>query len=372
MLLEMNVSLRRGNFDLTADLSVQDENIGLLGRSGAGKSTMLGLLTGTMRPESGRIVLDGKTLFDSRKGIFIPREQRPVGAVLQNDTLHSGETVKECLSSAYERTLKQRRRFQPDHLIDFLHIGHLLNRPIASLSTGERQRVLLANALLKSPRLLLLDDPLATMGHDVSNVLTPFLKRVASELRLPLVYASQTLGDMLEFSEKVAVMDQGRVVRLGLLNDLLREVGMIQKIGLSQFENKMRATIIAHDIPNGCTLAETYGTELILPLRSDLAPDTSIAVTLSSNEIALSRGYIAGISMQNQIKGRICALIPAENGILVQIDCGNVWIAGISLKACQDMNLNEGDSVYCLAKTVAFSYRANTDPKSFGGLFGRR
>ena len=116
MLLEMNVKLRRGHFDLTTQLSISDSNVGLFCKSGAGKSTVLGLIAGTLQPQSGQIVLDGKILFDSRKGIMILREQRPVGAVLQLDYINSVGTVRDNLTDTYNRTLKHRRIFKLDYL----------------------------------------------------------------------------------------------------------------------------------------------------------------------------------------------------------------------------------------------------------------
>ena len=153
MLLEMNVKLRRGHFDLATQLSVNETSIGLFGRSGAGKSTVLGLIAGTIQPHSGQIVLDGKILFNSRKGIMVPREQRPVGAVLQIDCANCIETVRENLTTAFNRTLKQRRLFKLDFLIELLELGPMLDHSIDLLSTGERQRVALARSLLKSPQL---------------------------------------------------------------------------------------------------------------------------------------------------------------------------------------------------------------------------
>lgn len=132
---------------------------------------------------------------------------------------------------------------------------------------------------------------------------------------------------------------------------------VFQQTGLNQIENLMVAKIITHDVPNGCTIAESFGTQLILPLNKELATGALTTIAVSSNEIALSLGIVRGISIQNQIRGRICTLISGENGVLVQIDCGNIWVAGVSLKACRNMNLQEGISVYCLAKTVAFMYR---------------
>jgi molybdate transport system ATP-binding protein len=150
MLLEMYVKLRRGHFDLTTQLSISDTSVGLFGKSGTGKSTVLGLIADTIQPQSGNIVLDGKILFDSRKGILMPREQRPVGAVLQVDCANSAETVRDNLTSAFNRTLKQRRIFKLDFLIGLLELGPILDHAIAQLSAGERQRVALARSLLKS------------------------------------------------------------------------------------------------------------------------------------------------------------------------------------------------------------------------------
>lgn len=165
MLLEMNVKLRRGHFDLTTRLSISDSSVGLFGKSGAGKSTVLGLIAGTIQPQSGHIILDGKILFDSRKGIMVPREQRPVGAVLQIDCADSTETVRDNLTAVYNCTLKHRRIFKLDFLIELLELGPILNHVIELLSAGERQRVALARSLLKSPRLLLLDETFAAIGN---------------------------------------------------------------------------------------------------------------------------------------------------------------------------------------------------------------
>ena len=119
MLLDINVNMRRGNFNLATSLSVKNDATGLFGASGAGKSTLLGLIAGTLQPQSGRIVFDGKTLFDSRKGIIVPREQRPIGAVLQQDSIQGNATVKDSLCAVYDRTLRQRRLFKPGRTCRF-------------------------------------------------------------------------------------------------------------------------------------------------------------------------------------------------------------------------------------------------------------
>lgn len=354
MLLEMNVGSRRGRFEL----AVRDASTGLFGPSGAGKSTILGLIAGTLQPRSGRISLDGKILFDSRKGILVPREQRPVGAVLQHDVVATGETVRASLRSAYERTLTGRRWFKPARLVEVLELGKVLDRDTACLSAGERQRVVLARALLKSPRLLLLDEPFAPLGPNFKTQLLPFLRRVRDELGLPVLYASHSLGDILEITDRLILVGEGRILGGGRLRDVARDAELPE---LSQIDNVLPITIQSHDTEAGCTLATSYGVELVLPLRPQRVPGSRVQVVVRAGDIALSRHYLRGISIQNQIKGRICALVQTGNSMMVQVDCGTTLLVGITPKAYRDMGLIEGETVYCLAKTQAFGYLGDND-----------
>ncbi|MBS4051085.1 MAG: ATP-binding cassette domain-containing protein, partial [Methylomonas sp.] len=164
MLLEMNVKLRRGHFDLSTQISLENASAGLFGQSGAGKSTVLGLIADTPQAQSVHIALDGKILFDSQKGIMVPREQRPIGAVLQTDSLDLAASVRETLHGIYRRCWTQRRLFKPDYLMRLLELDPILDRSIMRLSAGDRQKVMLAGSLLKSPKMLLLDDTFAAIG----------------------------------------------------------------------------------------------------------------------------------------------------------------------------------------------------------------
>jgi molybdate transport system ATP-binding protein len=364
MLLEMNVKLRRGHFNLSTCLSISDASAGLFGRSGAGKSTVLGLIAGTIQPQSGHIVLDGKILFDSRKGIMMPREQRPVGAVLQTDRTDSAETVRDNLTAAYNHTLKHRRIFKLDFLIELLELGPILDHVIEQLSAGERQRVALARSLLKSPRLLLLDDTFAAIGNDYRLQLLPILNRLRDELDLPVLYASQSLGEILELTDRLIVLEQGKVLHNGSLLEVAKHQGMMRYLGIRQIDNILPVTISRHDYLGGCSLAHSFGLPLTLPLRPHLAVGSQAQVSIRANDIALSRCYIDGISIQNQIKGRICALISSGESLIVQVDCGSTLLAEITPFACRDMALQEGEVIYCLIKTHSIAYLTELDPLS--------
>lgn len=356
MRLELDVTLTRGHFELATELSVNDTSMGLLGKSGAGKSTLLGLIAGTIQPHRGRIALDGKIVFDSRKGIMVPREQRPVGAVLQIDVPSSHESVKDVLIAAYNRTLQQRRLFKLDYLIALLELEATLELRTDQLSAGESKRVALARSLLKSPRLLLLDDTFAAIGNGYRGQLLPVLKRLQDELGLPVLYASQSLGEILGLTDQLSVLEAGRVLRTGSLRELAKSQGILHYLGMRQVDNMVAVTIQRHEPDSGCTLAHTYGIPIILPLRPHLKTGSSVLVTIKSGEVALSRHYLNGVSIQNQIKGKICSLVPSGESVFVQIDCGSTLLAEITPRACRNMELGEGDTVYCLIKTHAISY----------------
>jgi molybdate transport system ATP-binding protein len=365
MLLEMNVKLHRGHFDLSTQISIDDTTMGLFGKSGSGKSTVLGLIAGTLQPQRGQIVLDGKILFDSNKGIFVPRDHRPVGAVLQLDSTNAKETVRDNLTDTFNRTLKQRRIFKLDYLIELLELGTILDYDIELLSAGERQRVALARSLLKAPKLLLLDETFAAIGNDFRRQLLPILKRLQYEMGLPVLYASQSLGEILELTDLLIVLEQGKVLHKGSLLEVAKHENMLRYLGIRQIDNLLPVTIRSHDSEAGYSLADSFGTPLTLPLRPHLRIGSQAQVSICSNDIALSRQYINGISIQNQIKGQICALIPNGESLIVQVDCGATLLADITPGACRDMNLKEGDDIHCLIKTRAINYLAEIDARPY-------
>ncbi|MEI6542222.1 MAG: ATP-binding cassette domain-containing protein [Methylococcales bacterium] len=361
----MNVKLHRGHFNLNTQFSIDDTTSGLFGKSGAGKSTVLGLIAGTLQPQKGQIVLDGKILFDSNKGIFVPREHRPVGAVLQFDSINAKETVRDNLTDTFNRTLKQRRIFKLDFLIELLELGSILDYGIELLSTGERQRVALARSLLKAPKLLLLDETFAAIGNDFRRQLLPILKRLQYEMGLPVLYASQSLGEILELTDLLIVLEQGKVLHKGSLLEVAKHENMLRYLGIRQIDNLLPVTIRSHDSEAGYSLADSFGTPLTLPLRPHLSIGSQAQVSICSNDIALSRQYINGISIQNQIKGQICALIPNGESLIVQVDCGATLLADITPGACRDMDLKEGDNIHCLIKTRAINYLAEIDARPY-------
>lgn len=361
MLLEVNVKLRRGHFNLATQLSVDHTSVGLFGHSGAGKSTLLSLIAGNLQAESGHIVLDGQVLFDSRNGIIVPPEQRSVGTVLEIEYADLQGIVRDYLLAAYQLSLNSRRLFEVDYLVDLLELGSLLDQSIQRLTRNERMRVELASSLLKSPKLLLLDETFDRIGNGYRMQLIPILKRLQNEFSLPVVYASQSLGEILDLTDQLIVLENGQVTSSGSLREVAKRQSILRYIGIRQIDNILPVSILSHDYEFGCSLADSFGLPLTLPLRPHFKVGSQTQISIRANDIALSLNYIEGISIQNQIKGRICALIPSTESMLVQVDCGGTLLVEITLGACRNLALREGNIVYCLIKTHAIVYLADLD-----------
>ncbi|MGE5320813.1 MAG: TOBE domain-containing protein, partial [Hyphomicrobiaceae bacterium] len=146
------------------------------------------------------------------------------------------------------------------------------------------------------------------------------------------------------------------ILGAGDVHEILADKILLAASAVQGIENVLPVTVLAHDADDGCTVANYYGTELVLPISPHLAKGAAVNIAIRSSDIALSRQHLNGTSIQNQIKGRICAIIRTPEHALVQVDCGSTLLAGISPRALKQMSLHEGESVYCLVKAHAFSY----------------
>ena len=175
MNLEVDVAHRFGSFALEARFTSQGRLTAFFGRSGAGKSSLVNIIAGVVRPDRGRIVLDRTTLVDTERGVFVPKHRRRVGYVFQEGRLFPHLTVRQNLTFGRWFTPKRERKLGLDQVLDLLGIGHLLDRRPGALSGGEKQRVAIGRALLTSPRLLLMDEPLASLDETRKEEILPFI-----------------------------------------------------------------------------------------------------------------------------------------------------------------------------------------------------
>jgi len=214
-MLRVDVRKRLGEFSLETSFESEGRVTGLFGASGAGKTTLINMIAGLLRPDRGTIAIDGDVLDDTAKGLHVPPWRRHIGYVFQDARLFPHLDVRQNLD--YGRRMN-RLADDPDGLkrvTDLLDIGHLLDRRPGKLSGGERQRVALGRALLARPRLLLLDEPLGALDESRRAEILPYLVRLRDEARIPMVYVSHDAAEMRQLATQIVLLQKGRVSSFG-------------------------------------------------------------------------------------------------------------------------------------------------------------
>ncbi|MDD2873156.1 MAG: molybdenum ABC transporter ATP-binding protein, partial [Azoarcus sp.] len=203
-------------FALDVDLQLPGRGVtALFGHSGSGKTTCLRCVAGLERAPQGRLIVNGEHWQDTDAGIFVPTHERAIGYVFQEASLFPHLSVRRNLEFGMKRVAAATRRVAWDQAVELLGIGHLLDRMPERLSGGERQRVGMARALLTSPRLLLMDEPLAALDIRLKNEILPYLERLHDELDMPVLYVSHSPDEVARLADHVVLLDQGKVVAQG-------------------------------------------------------------------------------------------------------------------------------------------------------------
>ncbi len=214
-MLSADVEKQLGEFSLHATFAAEGGATALFGASGAGKTSLINMIAGLMRPDRGSITLGGETLFDSAKRIDVPAWQRHIGCVFQEGRLFPHLSVRHNLD--YGRWMG-RHAADPEtfaHVVELLDIGHLLARRPGALSGGERQRVAIGRALLMRPRLLLLDEPLASLDAARKGEILPYLERLRDEAQVPIIYVSHDAAEVRRLATRVVMLADGKVTATG-------------------------------------------------------------------------------------------------------------------------------------------------------------
>jgi molybdate transport system ATP-binding protein len=202
-MLEIDIHFQRGDFDLNFNDCFSESVVGLIGASGVGKSTLLGLIAGFLRPAAGLIELDGVVLFDSNQSISLAPHQRRIATVFQDGRLFPHLNVKDNLLYGFNLTPEADRHVDFSSVVALLEIEDLTSKRSYELSGGEAQRVALGRALLMSPKLLLLDEPLSSLDVRLKQQILPFLKRIKDEVNIPMIYVSHDGAEVDFISDRV-------------------------------------------------------------------------------------------------------------------------------------------------------------------------
>ncbi|MBR0776816.1 molybdenum ABC transporter ATP-binding protein [Bradyrhizobium diazoefficiens] len=214
-MLRVDVEKQLGEFSLSAAFTSEGRVTGLFGASGAGKTSLVNMIAGLLRPDRGSIAIDGDVVDDTAAGIHVPAWRRRVGYVFQDARLFPHLNVAQNLDYGRRMNGLARDEAQRRRVVDLLDIGALLDRRPGKLSGGERQRVALGRALLAKPRLLLLDEPLGALDEARKLEILPYLVRLRDEANIPMVYVSHDVAELRQLATQIVMLKQGRVTSFG-------------------------------------------------------------------------------------------------------------------------------------------------------------
>jgi molybdate transport system ATP-binding protein len=359
MSLSVDVTHRFGAFLLEARFVSEGRLTALFGRSGSGKTSLVNIIAGVVRPDRGRVVLDQTPLVDSEHGLWVPRHRRRVGYVFQEGRLFPHLTVRQNLLFGRWFTPKAERRLALEQALDLLGIGHLLDRRPGALSGGEKQRVAIGRALLTSPRLLLLDEPLASLDDTRKEEILPFIERLRDEARVPIVYVSHSLIEVARLATTVVMLLDGRVLAVGPPTEVLGRADLMAPNAAAETGALIEAVVCAHDQTFALTTLRSRAGSLQAP-RLDLPVGTPVRIHIRARDVMIATARPDGLSALNVLPGRLTALAQAGEGLVeVSLDCHGVRLmARLTQKSVDALHLEPGREVYAVIKSVALDHDA--------------
>ena len=363
-MLRISALKRRDGFTLQADFEAPTPGVvALFGRSGCGKTTLVNIISGLLAPDEGRVQLGDTVLTDTRAGVSVPVEERRIGYVFQDARLFPHFSVLGNLQYGlkrsrrrgdYARAAAATRSIGLDDVVELLGLAPLLRRRPHQLSGGERQRVGLGRALLSQPQLLLLDEPLASLDVARRGEVLPYLEALRDHLAMPMVYVSHQFDEVLQLATHVVLMDAGRVVTHGTLNEVSVRPELRAIVGPDAVGSVLDGVVTRTDPLQGMAdLRLGHGT-LFVSLQK-VAVGARVRVQLLARDIILATQKPQGLSVRNELQGVIAELAPDDHdGVLVKVDIGGeIILSRVTLDAATALNVQPGTPVWALVKAVS-------------------
>lgn len=357
--LSLDCDLGLPGFRLRGGLRLPMEGVGaLFGPSGSGKTTLLRVLAGLEQGNRGRLALGDTVWQDASAGTFVPPHRRGIGFVFQDALLFPHLSVRSNLVYGFRRRRGDGRTADPAQVIDLLDLGSLLDRRPWRLSGGERQRVALGRAVLSAPRLLLLDEPLASLDAARREEILPFIESLARELRIPMLYVTHAIEEVLRLASRIVLIDRGEIVAAGPLDEITNRLELRAYTGRLDAGSVVAVRVIGQEPGQGITRLGFTGGALTAP-SIDLPLGAELNIRIRSRDVAVALAPPSGTSILNILPGRVVRMA-GEDGphVHVLLDVGVPLWARIMRKSVADLDLREGKPVYALLKAVAVDQRS--------------
>ncbi|MCG6114174.1 MAG: molybdenum ABC transporter ATP-binding protein [Mesorhizobium sp.] len=353
MSISVEISQRLGAFQLDAGFESAGRLTALFGPSGSGKTSVINAIGGLTRPTEARIVVDGRVLVDTAARSFLPAHRRRIGYVFQDARLFPHLSVAQNLRYGRFFTPKTGRYADFDGIVDLLGIAHLLERMPGQLSGGEKQRVAIGRALIASPRLILMDEPLAALDEARKAEILPYIERLRDETGVPIVYVSHAIGEVTRLATDIVVMSQGRVIASGTAGAVMSDPKALRAMGLREIGSSLPAVIEAQE-DDGLTRLRAAAGPVWLP-RVEGEPGTAVSLRIMAHDVIIASEKPTGISALNMLPATVTAIDSGDGaGVIVRLDVGGSQIlAQLTARSVRVLALAPGTPCFAVVKSMA-------------------
>jgi molybdate transport system ATP-binding protein len=359
--LQLTARLVRTGFTLDVDLSLPARGVSVLfGPSGSGKTSCLRVLAGLEPQAQGVVRVDGEVWQDSARRVMRAVHQRALGYVFQEASLFEHLSVRENLMFGFQRTPPAQRRHAWDHGLELLGIAHLLARRPLELSGGERQRVAIARALATSPRVLLMDEPLAAIDAARKSEILPWLEQLHAQLDIPVVYVTHSSDELARLADHVVLLGEGRALCSGPVMDLMTRLDLPLARG-DAAAALIEARAVGHSPADALSELAFEGGRLLLPQAGSAAlpHGTPVRVRIQARDVSLSLHAPEHSSVLNVIGARVVDVVDDAPGqVLVGLHLGDGarpvrLLSRISQLSARRLGIEPGQPVFAQIKGVA-------------------
>ncbi|MBU9816765.1 molybdenum ABC transporter ATP-binding protein ModC [Rahnella sp. C60] len=350
-MLELDFSQTLGSLKLQVTQTLPAQGItAIFGLSGAGKTSLINAIGGLTRPDTGRITLNGRVLSDRQNNIFLPPEKRRIGYVFQDARLFPHYRVKGNLQYGMAPSM----RGQFDNIVRLLGIAPLLDRFPLTLSGGEKQRVAIGRALLTAPEILLMDEPLAALDIPRKRELMPYLERLAQEISIPILYVTHSLDEILRLAEKVLVLDSGKVLAMGTLEEVWASNVMRPWLPKEEQSSVLNVSVLEHH-PRYEMTALAVGDQRLWISKVEEVPGTALRIRVNATDVSLVLQPTANnSSIRNILPAKVLECLDLGNQVEVKLAMADhiIW-ARITPWARDELMIRAGQWLYAQIKSVS-------------------
>ena len=356
----LKVSIKHNFESLSIDMQFEAEQnciTALFGKSGSGKTSILNMISGLVKPDYGYIEINNTIILDTNNNIFISPQKRNIGYIFQDSRLFPHLNVLSNLKYGMSAVNLNHPIIQIDKVINTLELETLLNRKPSNLSGGEKQRVAIGRALLTCPRILLMDEPLASIDAQMRAEIFPFIEGLQNEFKITILYVSHSIEEVIRLADKMLLISGGQKQAEGRVEDIMSRTDLYPLTGRFDAGSVISATVTGFD-KHFELLSLSFEGGVLLVNGPKLDDGRKVRTHIRARDVSLSLDMPPKNSILNIFKGKIIEINSSSTPqVDIKIDIGIPLIARITRKSCDDMNLKIGTRVFTMVKAVAINRR---------------